>query len=149
MKYIKLLSLSILIFLVSSCSLNKTPITAQDFSSRLIEKEFKIVDINQQNEGRTINALVAFDPTEKYQFEFYEFETQAQANSVFTDNSANIDRIGSGSSSSASGLNWAFHGKSAGGTYAYISYIDTTLIYVRADMEYRQKIRDIIKDLKY
>lgn len=141
--------ISVLLFAFSACSLTKTPITADEFSSKVTSWGYTVHDATKQYEGQTLVTLVAIDSTQSYKIEFFEVSTQSQASGAFSQNKTTLDAIGSGTSSSASGKNWAAFSKTAGGSYGYVSYIGNTFIYLRVPEEYKQVVKDVVKDLKY
>jgi len=138
-----------MVFVLTSCSLTKNPVKSQDFSSKLTNLGFTIIDVSEQYEGNITKSLIATDPTENYQIEFYEFTTHEITKGVFANNEDAFDHFGSGTSASASGVNWAYRAKSDGKSYGHISYIGTTFVWVIAPDEYRQPIRDAMKELGY
>ena len=137
----------ILVSVLSAC--NKTAITAEEFTSKATSLGFTVVDITEQYEGKTIAALIAIDSTKSYQIEFYEVANQSLASGMFSQNSEILNQIGSGTSTSASGSNWAFLSKTAGGAYGYASYINTTFVYAREPEEYKEAIKNVMKELGY
>ena len=150
MKKISVLCLLIVLILaLPACALNKTAITAQDFSDHAESSGFIVEDVTEQMEGLTVVSLVAIDSTGSYQIEFHEMETQAQASGAFSNNSANFSQLGGGSYVSANGKNWASYAKTAGGSYSYVAYIETTLVYVQTTVDNKQSVIDFIKAMGY
>ena len=145
------LSALFLILVLSACPLRKSPMSAGDFSSKLTELGFTVIDmeIDEQYAARIIHTLLAIDPFEQYKIEFIEFYSQEDAKDVFSHNNTALDQIKSGKTTSLGSLNWKFRTKTYGGVYSHISYIGTTLVFVRAPVEYRQTIRETIKELGY
>ena len=139
----------VFMFAISACALNKTAITAEEFTTAATSSGFTVVDETDQYEGKTVISLLAADSTESFQVEFHEVETQAQASSAYLQNKSTLDGIDSGTTISSNGNNWAKFSKTAGGAYGVISYIDTTFIYVRAPQEHKQAIQDLLKELGY
>jgi len=139
----------ILTFVMSACALNKTPITAQEFYSKLSELGFNVNNIPEQQGGAVINAIIAVAPSGNYRIRFYEFTTQAHASEIFSTTSASFDQASSGTSSSLNGKNWASRTRTVGDEFAFISFIDTTFIMVGTHIEYRQEILDIMRELGF
>ena len=139
----------ILTLLFSACTMTKTPITTQEFTSKAKSLGFDVYDATEQMGGQTVASLVAISVAGNFQVEFHVLSDQAEASGAFSDNKINLDAIDSGSSVSASGNNWAYLGKTAGGAYYYISYIEDTFVYVRTAQENKQAVNNLMKKLGY
>ena len=144
--------LFVIVLVFSACALNKTPITAHEFSSKVNSLGFTVRDVTGQYEGQTVTSLVAIDSGENYQIEFHVVSTQAQANGAFNRIKNSLEGIGTGSgrslSRSFSGNNWASFSKTAGGTFGFVSYIGNTFIYAHVPEKYQKAVRDVIKELE-
>jgi hypothetical protein len=138
-----------LVLVLPACSLTKTAITAEDFSVKATALGFTVQSATDQMDGQTVNSLLAIDSTRSFQVEFHEVSTQSQASGAFLQNRSTFEGIGSGTTSSSSGSNWARYTKTAGGAFHFVSYIDNTFVYVRAPQENRQAIQDFVKELGY
>ncbi|MCL2383057.1 MAG: hypothetical protein FWC79_02625 [Oscillospiraceae bacterium] len=150
MKKAGLLCMSLaLVFILSGCTLNKTAITSEDFSEEARAAGFSVHDVTHQMGGDTVTSLVAIDNARGFQIEFHVVPTQAQASAAFAENRTNLDNIGSGTTVSTNGNNWARFAITSGGAYGFVSYIDNTFIYVRAPQEHRAVIREFVESLGY
>ena len=127
-------------------TLNKTAITAEDFSAKATASGFSVVDVSEQYDGETVISLLAVDSTESFQIEYHLFENRFQASNAFYQNKATLNTNAAGSYSSFNGMNWASFYKTADGTYGFVSYIDKTLIYARVPQEHKQAVQDFLKD---
>jgi uncharacterized protein (TIGR02145 family) len=134
-------------FLFSGCS--KTPVDPQDFSSVLTSLGFTVSDVTAATGGNTVLSLAAVKNTQDYRIDFHKFASRAQAEAAFNGNKERLEDMGSSTraTTSASISNWANFSITSGGVYGYISYIENSLIYVRAPDRYKNEIRDVINRL--
>jgi len=135
---------------VWGCGGTKTPLTADEFTAKMAEAGFEIMDAYDQFEEGTVEvALVAGN--NNYQIEFYIVPTEDQAISAFNQNKSTFEDA-KGNSSSNTSVNFAHYGAykmTSGGMYYVISRIDNTFIYVVTDVENKESLNEILKALGY
>lgn len=138
---------SIVILMLTACESKKTPITTQYFSSKLSDKGFNIIDITERHEGKPNKALLAIDPSENYQIEFDNFTIKANLNKAFLNYKDSI--TGFGVWYSRKGISWEILSLTTKSTFSFVSYIENTLIFVTAPVEYKQAIVEIFREFGY
>lgn len=148
-----------LIASLSGCGLKKTAITAEEFSSKMEDKGYQMVDITNQYE-EVENALLAMNLDDGYKIEYYNFADEDSARTAYNQTANKFDKQYNVKMMS---MNLTFNhsqslystgqGKDADGnkleSYVHISRVDDTMILVVADNEYRDDIKAIIKELGY
>lgn len=148
-----------LIASLSGCGLKKTAITAEEFSSKMEDEGYQMVDITNQYE-EVENALLAMNLDDGYKIEYYNFADEDSARTVYNQTANKFDKQYNVKMMS---MNLTFNhsqsfyftgqGKDADGnkleSYVHISRVDDTMILVVADKEYRDDIKAIIKELGY
>lgn len=129
----------------------KTAISADTFNSSMTDKNYAVVDIiNQYNEYDYIKkAYVA--KNDNYQIEFYETSNNDYAIQMYDNNKQTFENEKSDSSieTTKSAKNYSVYSLTVNGKYKYISRIDNTIIYINADKEYKDEIKEVIKELGY
>lgn len=148
-----------LIASLSGCGLKKTAITADEFSSKMEDEGYQMVDITNQYE-EVENALLAMNLDDGYKIEYYNFADEDSARTAYNQTANKFDKKYNVKMMS---MNLTFNhsqsfyftgqGKDADGnkleSYVHISRVDDTMILVVADKEYRDDIKAIIKELGY
>jgi hypothetical protein len=129
---------------------NRTPLTADEFVTKMEAEGFTLVDATDQFEPGIVEA-VQLAVGEDYQIEFYVVPTVEQAQRAFEQNKADFEAA-QGSSSSHKSVevkNYSYYSQTSAGLYAVVSRTDNTFIYVVADAEYKKEINEILSDLGY
>lgn len=148
-----------LIASLSGCGLKKTAITAEEFSSKMEDEGYQMVDITNQYE-EVENALLAMNLDDGYKIEYYDMADEDSARTAYNQTANKFDKKYNVKMMS---MNLTFNhsqsfyftgqGKDADGnkleSYVHISRVDDTMILVVADKEYRDDIKAIIKELGY
>lgn len=148
-----------LIASLSGCGLKKTAITAEEFSSKMEDKGYQMVDITNQYE-EVENALLAMNLDDGYKIEYYNFADEDSARTAYNQTANKFDKQYNVKMMSmnltfnhSQSLYFTGQGKDADGnkleSYVHISRVDDTMILVVADNEYRDDIKAIIKELGY
>ena len=141
------------LFIVTGCG-NKKSITAEEFESKLKEKNFIINDVKttQFSDVPEISkGLVAIDETYNYQIEFYEFTSEENAISFYERNKLIFENA-KGSSSAYTNVdlnNYQKYTLITDGKYKVLTRINNTLIFINANEEYKDAIKKILKELNY
>ena len=134
---------------LTACS-NRTPVSVSDFNEIMEEKGFEIVDATGQVAPESITAI-SIAVNEDYQIELYEMVSDATATAIFAENKNIFEEYAEGSSLtlSKSIMNYSYYSVTNAGTYYALSKIGNTMIYVVADVEYKDEISEILKELGY
>ena len=143
--------LLIMALALSACSLVKprTALTADDFKTKMESAGLTVEDATDQFEEGTVElVLIAYN--DDYQIEFYVMETAAKAEQSFAGNKQNFEALsGNKSTASLNGSNFNSFTMTLGGQYAVVSRVENTFIYVDEEVEHRDTIKEILKDLGY
>lgn len=148
----KLVALATMMFMLAgltACS-NRTPVSVDDFDATMEEKGFEIVDATGQIAPDSITAI-SLAMNDNYQIEFYEMVDDATATAIYAENKAIFESYAVGSSATLSKniMNYAYYSVTNSGTYYALAKIENTMIYVVADVEYKDEISEILKELGY
>jgi hypothetical protein len=145
-----LLLLLTLVLAAAACGGDpRTPLTANEFVSKMEAAGFELVDaVNQFDEGDVEAVFLAVG--ENYQIEFYIVPSVDQAKSAFEENKSGFESIsGTGTNKSVSVKNYSSYSKTTSDGYYVVSRTDNTFIYVSAGAEFKKEISEIITDLGY
>lgn len=144
------IAMTLLITLTLIGCAKRTALTADQFANYLEASGFKVENRTEQIDKEWLNTLaVAVNEDETYQIEFYDVSPVHIAEELFAANKATFKDHYSGSYASVSAGNFSTYSATSDGTYAYISRIDNTFIYVVTDIKYKNEIKDVVKGLGY
>lgn len=132
---------------------NKEPITASEFKNEMEELDFEIVDVKNQFAQYDFveKAYVALEEDSDYQIEFYKLDEEDDAMD-FYDNNKKIFQSQKGSTSAETNVNFKNNSKytlTTNGEYKVVSRIEDTVIYLNVDKEYKDEVKEILKELGY
>lgn len=132
---------------------NKESITANEFKDKMEDMNYIIVDAkNQFEEYDYIEKVYLAVPEDyEYQIEFYEMDREEQAITFYNHNKDIFESYKSSISSETS-VNIGNNAKYTLTTedeYRLLSRIDNTVIYVHVDKEYKDKIKETLKEIGY
>ena len=133
-------------------STDKTPLTAADFKSKMEAKsDFKVVDDNQQFAGNDSIVQVYIAYNGKFQIEFYEQKTEADAKASFDLNKSNFEAAKDSNAVTTIDEkgNWSKYTQVSGGKFGVVSKIGNTFIYVNVDEQYKDDVNSILQELGY
>ena len=111
-----------------------------------------LLKIQNQNSSHNeiVRSYVAAPQDLSYQIEFIELDTDSSAKNMFASNQRIFqDTSSSKVESSVSVANYSKYMVEVSGKYKVISRIDNTLVYVDADIKYKDDVNDLLKDLGY
>lgn len=153
MKKIKTLVLSILVVLLSACSLNKEAIDADKFKEKMRDNDYYVVNSKEQfNEyDYIIDSYIAINSDKTYQIEFYKL-LDIDNSLAFYNYNKDIFDASRTSNSTYTDINLSNNNKytlSTEDSYKVLSRIDDTVIYVNTDIKYKDEINSILKNLGY
>lgn len=152
--FLVIVIIGIIFFAVTFISLNKEKgvISAKSFSRKMEDKGYEIYDITNQfaqYENYIEEAYVAKE--DEYQIEFYELTDLENAIDMYGTNKLNFERQKGDNSAyvSKDGKNFSTYSLQANGKYKYLSRVENTIIYIDVDEEYKDTIKETIKELGY
>jgi hypothetical protein len=149
LKVVILYVLAAALFLTACGS--KTALTNEQFIEKMESAGYLIADAtNQFAEGNVETVTLAMKDG-VYQIEFYVLPSDDRAVAAFNASKNDFEQMkGSGSSTGEVNIgNHNYYGLSTGEGYYVVSRIDNTMIYINASAEYKDEIKDILKELGY
>ena len=144
----------VVVFLVAFNTLNKekTSISANVFNSTMKEKGYVMTDTtNQFAQYGSYMTKSYIAQKIGYQIEFYELSSEENAIDMYDTNKSKFESQKSNSSisSTASMKNYSTFSMTTNGKYKYLSRINNTLVYVDIDENYKDTVKDIMKEIGY
>lgn len=145
-----ILCLFILVFL-NGCG-NKVVITTDTFTKVCDENGFETTNVIEQYKSydQIREATVARN-ADGLQIEFYVIDSADNASSMFETNKTKFEaNKGSVSSNTSVSMgNYENYAQTSNGQYMYVSRVDNTLIYMTVDENYKDIMKEIVKQLGY
>ena len=137
------------IFMITGCG-NKKAVSTREFINITEQDGLTTVDVKDQfSDESVVEATIAYN--DDYKLEFYILNSEASAKSMFSYNKNIFESRKSGISKYASTDigNSSTYMLQSGGYYMYLSRIDNTLLYVSVSEQYKDNVKEVIKDLGY
>lgn len=138
---------------VTGCG-NKKSISAEEFK-KITEKDYVITDATKQfagiEEAKHIKKVyIASDKEYKYQVEFYEFDSDENADNFF-DHNKEIFETDNGDSNYTivNMFNYDKYTHTGSSHYYVLSRINNTVAYVNVEDKYKEQVKSILKSIKY
>jgi len=127
----------------------KEKISAKSFKKNMEDKGYTLYDVTDQYEGYADKVYIA--KKSDCRIEFYDATTLENAVVMFNTSKSQFEmQKGNNSAySSVNGKNFSTYKLQTNGKYKYLSRVEDTLIYIDVDEEYKDTIKDIIKELGY
>jgi len=131
----------------------KEPITASEFKNEMEDLDFEIVDAKYQfaEYDYVEKVYLALEEDGDYQIEFYKLDEEEDAINFYNNNKS-IFESDKGSTSAETSVNLKNNSKytlTTNGKYKVVSRIENTVIYLNVDKEYKDEVKDILKELGY
>ena len=135
----------------AGCAAKKEPITAAEFSQRMEQEGYAILDVTEQFEGQVLSATLAIEQSGVYQIEFFEVESEQQAKAAFEQNRATFEsEKGLVSSSYANnGRNFSIYAQTSDGKYSYVCQVEQTFVYASVPEQHKDAVKSALKGLGY
>lgn len=153
LSFILLIAISLTsLFFFSGCEKKKTALTADEFYSKMEKKNFVIKDSKSEysTHNEIIRSYVAAPADLSYQIEFIELDSDSSAKNMFSSNQRIFQDTSSPKiESSVSKSNYTKYILEVDGKYKVISRIDKTIVYVNADIKYKDDVNTVLNDLGY
>ena len=140
------------LFCLAGCGKKKTAKTADEFYTIMTEKKFVIKDSKSQylSHNEIIRSYVAAPSDLSYQIEFLELDSDSSAKNMFASNQRIFqDTSSTKVETNVSISNYSKYTLEADGKYKVISRIDKTLVYVDADIKYKDNVNKLLDELGY
>ncbi|MCI8486731.1 MAG: hypothetical protein HFJ20_06665 [Clostridia bacterium] len=140
-------------FLIKVLNQEKNPMTVDAFKSLIRDKGYTIIDVKEQfNEYDYIeDAYVAILDDGEYQIEFYKMSNEESAIMFYNNNKSIFESSISSSSAQTNNemKNYSKYTLQSNNKYMAISRIEDTVIYVKVDIKYKDKIKDLLNEIGY
>ena len=133
------------------CAAKKVPVTAAEFSRRMEQEGYSILDATEQFEGQVVSATLAVEQSGAYQIEFFEVETEQQAKIAFEQNKVTFESERGPASSryENNGPNFSVYAQTSNGKYSYVCRVGQTFIYASVPEQNKEAVKSAIKSLGY
>lgn len=157
MKKIKVLLISVLCILTlvsfSGCGNKKNPISADEFCDKLESKSFTVSDSTSEyaSNNEVVESYAAISPDYGYQIEFLIIDSDSNAKAMFETNKSKFEKD-KDNLSVTTNLSFSTYEKytiQSNGKYKVVSRINNTLLYVNANLEYKDEIQSILEEIGY
>ncbi|MFV0414516.1 MAG: hypothetical protein ACK5L3_14860 [Oscillospiraceae bacterium] len=134
----------------SACAPFKTALSAEEFTAKMQENKYEVVDYTEYMAGLVETGLLATGST-GITVEFYVTTDKEQAASAFQTNRQTFEdrKVENFSEKSTSGLNYKKYELTTGGSYMVICQVEETLVYVETAEAQKDEVQDILKNLGY
>lgn len=131
----------------------KDSISAEEFKSLMEEKGHIIIDATSQYEEYEYvkKVYIATKADNKYQIEFYTLSDDEKAKYFYNTNKEIFEKSKSSATSQTSTQmkNYSKYTLNTDGKYKVISRINNTAIYINVDDEYKNIVKELLKEIGY
>lgn len=147
--------LCVAVFMITSgcVASEKTPVSTESFLSAMKGIGFEAHDIKEQyaDADHVLEAYVCTNPKAEFQIEFYCFNSENAAKSIFAGNKKIAEDNAEDKSSYSSVVigNYGKFRQTSNGEYIVISQIADTLIYIKAPEENKVVVNNILDGIGY
>jgi len=139
------------ILLFSILNKEKISITAKEFKNIMERKEYTVADATSQFEEYEFVKKVYIATDGKYKFEFYEFSSDEDAINFYNNNKSIFENQKGNSSGETyiNGKNYSKYTLTTDGKYKCVSRINNTAMFINIENEYKDDLKEVLKDLDY
>ena len=129
----------------------KNPATAAQFTQIMENNGYVVQDATYQMKENVKRIIIALKSDYSYQIEFFEVETEEQAQRAYVQNKTNFEKEASNVKSTIeiNGKNFNKYVTTTGENYCVISRIGNTFIYAKVPSNYKEEVSKIIKNMDY
>ena len=132
----------------------KTPISAERFTSSMTQKGYVVQSSKQQFAAYDYikKSYIAAPQDLSYKIEFYELTDEEYANAFYENNKSIFENSKGGvvtSSLNLNGKNWSKYALSADGKYKVVSRVGNTAIYLNVDNNYKDIVNKLLDEFGY
>lgn len=151
--FVLLAGLGGFLFVKTILNKEKDPITVEEFKSTMKSKGYEILNVEEQfDEYNYIkDAYIAMSSDEEYQIEFYKISDVENATMFYNYNKSIFESSKSASSMQTNNdmKNYSKYTLQSNDKYMVISRIEDTVVYVKVDSKYKEKIKDVLDEIGY
>lgn len=153
---LSVISLCMMIVIVfTACSTSKEAITTSDFESKASSKSLVVKDTISSYEGydHVLSSTSAFKLSESgddilWSMDFLVANSAENAARMYQTNVNTFETLSKSHASVTVGNYGTYEGTSSE-KYMYVAYVDSTLLYVNADIQYKDEVKALIEELGY
>jgi len=138
--------LAVAAVVLTACGTPREPMEASVFRSVMESAGYEIIDLVEQGDGTGVAIQDLVVQTTNYAFVFGEFIAESYAIRAFNSMRAEIE-AGQGNTRSHRSVSMANHSlfeQTSAGVFGYVYRVDNTILYVIADSDYRDQVRELI-----
>lgn len=140
------------LFSLTGC-FTKKEITTKEFI-KIVEKDnYQVYDVKEQYNYESIKAAtIAVNKNEEYQIEFYELESNKDANSMFLKNKQIFEDAAKEENQIHSSMemsNYSTFKVVTSDKFKYLCKVNSTLLFINVDKQYQKQVEETIKKLGY
>lgn len=133
--------------IVKFLNIEKESLTVKEFISIMEDNDFEVEEVTNQFDDADIEIEEAYVAVgEDYQIEFYTFEDDENAEMFFKVNKAKFDEDVARGRVSVNGKNYDSFSIIADGEYRFVERVDETVIYLDVDEEYKDEVKELVKE---
>lgn len=149
-KIISVIAGLVLALNLTGCGSNAEPVTAEEFTAKMTEKGYQVVDAtDKMEEGYVESVTVALK--DDFQIEFFVLPSSEQALNAYYENKAKFEEQ---KSTISANVNFnvgkvSNYRLSTDDGYFVVSRIDNTFIYAAVEKKHKEEVSKIIKELGY
>lgn len=140
------------IFAISSIlNIEKTPLTAEEFKTKMEEKGYTVLDATSLASQYDYVSKIYVAQKDAYQIEFFEFSNDEYAIGSFNTNKSKFEEFKGNSSATMTVniKNYSKYSLNTNGKYKFVSRVNNTLIYLDVEDSVQDEVKEIIKELGY
>lgn len=139
--------------LFTACSSSKKAITSSDFQSKAAARSLYTQDntstYDQYDYVESCITAASYSGDQIFwKMDFLEASSMNEAALMYNSNVQTFESI-SGASTSIKLNNYGKYEKTGNGKFMYVSYLENTMIYVNADEQYKDEIKEFIDAIGY
>ncbi|MCI6360232.1 MAG: hypothetical protein MR773_00025 [Eubacterium coprostanoligenes] len=147
-----ILALAIMLIVMFSNTGEKTPVTCEELNTKLIDMGYEPADTTYAYSDQNANLIrsIAID-TGKIRFDFFEFDNDNSALSLFKNSQAKINQKRNANSQdwTAHYNNYVMYSTQSDGIYYIVIRVGNTTIYAYCDAEYKSELDTILLSIDY
>lgn len=128
----------------------KDAVSVKEFTSIMRDNDFDVVDVTDQFADADIKVKEArVAKRGGYQIEFYTFDESSDAELFYRVNKAKFEEDYINTRADLQGRNYQSYTITTKDKYQFIIQVEKSVVYVNADKEYKNDVKEIVKKLGY
>lgn len=142
----KILGFSLVLILISGCG-DKKALNKGQITDKLSEEGFLITDITDRMEDKTILSVLVANNSD-YNIEYYSFKDEKTAKEAYKNNKKAFENYkNNGKETKKETYNK--YKQELSDTYNLLVQVDNTLIYASVNIEYKNDLNKVLKNIGY